>query len=248
MLGSGADLIHSLKEDEKMMFTRTKNALAALLVSALFPLVSQAAIIDFTGGTVYLNGGGTATTNGSTSYGNVDYYEEGGFRLDFLGANQSTFDGFVGNYYGVGNDVIHGHWATGLGQGLTEIRVSRIDGASFDLNYFILTSNTDHGGGAASGNEQAYIHASVDGSTISYSQLLPSDNWGFSGFNPQIFLGSQFDNIKYFSFTVENIVDCFGMDNFYIDEEFVEAPESAPIALLALGLLGLVLRRRTARK
>lgn len=231
-----------------MSFIRTKNTIAALLVSALLPLTAQAAIIDFTGGTVYLNGGGTATTNGTTSYSDVDYYEEDGFRLDFMGSNQSSFDGFVGNYYGGNNDVIHGHWATGLGQGLTEIRVSRVDGAEFDLNYFIMTSNTAQGGGPASGNELAYINASADGSSVSHSQLLPPDTWGFGGFNPQIFLGNQFDGIKYFSFTVENIVDCFGMDNFYIDEEFVEAPESAPIALLGLGLLGLVLRRRVSRK
>ena len=111
-----------------MSFINAKNTLAALLVSALLPLTAQAAIIDFTGGTVYLNGGGTATTNGSTSYSNVDYYEEDGFRLDFLGANQAAFDASVGSYYGGGNDVIHGHWATGLGQGLTEIRVSRSNG------------------------------------------------------------------------------------------------------------------------
>jgi hypothetical protein len=231
-----------------MSFTRTKNALATLLVSALLPLTAQAAIIDFTGGTVYQHGGATFTTNNNGVYSGVDYYEEDGFRLDFIGVGSNS-DGFVGTYYGGhNNDVIHGHWATGLGQGLTEIRVSRVDGAEFDLNYFIMTSNTAVGGGSATGNEQAYINASADGSTISHSQLLPPDNWGFSGFNPQIFLGSQFDNIKYFSFTVANIVDCFGMDNFYIDEEFVEAPESAPLALLGLGLLGLVLRRRVARK
>lgn len=241
-----------------MLFTRTMHVLSAFLVSALLPLTAQAAIIDFTGGTVYLNDGGTATTNGNINFANVDYYEEDGFRLDFLGADQLPFEAHVGTYYGGNNDVIHGHWATGnFGQGLTEIRVSRIDGAFFDLNYFILTSNTAVGGGPATGNEQTYINASSDGVSVSYSQLLPPNNWGLgvwtpfgfvSDIVPQIFLGSEFDNIKYFSFTVANAVDCFGMDNFYIDEEFVKVPESTPMALLGLGLLGLVLRRRLARR
>jgi len=189
-------------------------------------------IIDFTGGTGYLSGGGTVVPNNGTYWSGVDYYEENGFKLDFIGDN-----GIIGDYYEASNDVIHGHWGTGNYGVLTSIVVSKLDGNPFDLNYFILTSNTDTGGGAASGNEQTWINASTDGTTISYSQLLPPDDWGFVGTNPQIFLGSQFDNIMWFSFTVSNEVDCFGMDNFYINEP---APPPVPLpGAFLLGMLGL---------
>lgn len=230
------------------MFSISKKTLGfAILMSAVASLNANATIIDFTGGTAYLYGGGTAVTDNSNTYSGVDYYEEDGFRLDFIANDQNTFTSEVGNYYSAGNDVIHGHWATGRFGSLTEIRVSKIDGTSFDLNYFIMTSNTEFGGGQASGNEQAYIHASNDGVNVSFSQLLPSDDWGFIGLNPQVILGSAFDSIKYFSFTVDNAVDCFGMDNFYIDEP-APVPEPAPIVLLGLAFIALGLRRRLARK
>ena len=41
------------------------------------------------------------------------------------------------------NDVIHGYWATGAYGGLTEIRVTKVDGGTIELIYFILVSNTD---------------------------------------------------------------------------------------------------------
>jgi hypothetical protein len=74
---------------------------------------ADAVVVDFTGGTVYLgDGGGTATTNNLGLWNNrVDYYEENGFKYDFIGGL-----GTVGDYYSldagrvVGNDVIHAHW------------------------------------------------------------------------------------------------------------------------------------------
>lgn len=211
-----------------------KKIIFLLAAFLLFALSSHAAVIDFTGGTAYLNGGSQGITNGVNYYSNVDYYVESGFKLDFIGA-----DGYVAPYYGGDNDVIHGHWGTGDYGQLLEIRITQVNGDPFDLNYFILTSNTDFGGGSASGNEQAYINASWDGTTIGFSQLLPSDDWGFVGSNPQIFLGSEFDSVYWFSFTVGNAVDCFGMDNFYINEPAPTVPEPSTLLLLAGGFLGL---------
>lgn len=217
-----------------------KRALVALTAVAMVLATagtSFGAVIDFTGGTGYLSGGGTVVPNNGIYWSGVDYYEENGFKLDFIGD-----DGIIGDYYSASNDVIHGHWATGNYGGLTSIVVSKLDGTPFDLNYFILTSNTDTGGGAASGSEQTWINASNG-----YSQLLPPDDWGFVGTNPQIFLGTQFDNIMWFSFTVTNSVDCFGMDNFYIDEPAPGVPAPGSLLLASMGLAGLAkIRRRFA--
>ena len=216
---------------------RTLVVLAAVATVLASAGASFGAVIDFTGGTAYLSGGGTAVPNNSGVWSNVDYYEEGGFKLDFIGGY-----GIIGDYYSASNDVIHGHWGTGNYGTLTSIVVTKLDGTPFDLNYFILTSNTDTGGGADSGTEQTWINASNG-----YSQLLPTDDWGFAGTNPQIFLGSQFDNITWFSFTVTNRVDCFGMDNFYIDEPAPGVPAPGSLLLASMGLAGLAkIRRRFA--
>ena len=195
---------------------------------------AKAVQIDFTGGKVVRMDASIQTTNNASNWSDVDYYEESGFKLDFIG-NSGAADAFsanIGDYYSAGNDVIHGHWATGSYGDLTQIKVTKLDNSPFDLNYFVLTTNTDVGGGQASGNEKAYIHASVDGITESFSQLLPPEDWGFPA--TQIFLGSQFDNIKSFWFTADNMVDCFGMDNFYINEPAPNVP--GPLPLLGAGV------------
>ena len=152
--------------------------LAALRLSSP-SLPPQAPLeINFTGGTVVRLSGPDETTNNSVLWDNVDYYLEGGFKLDFIG-NTTAFSSNIGNYDNVGNDVIHGHWVTGDFGDLTMIKVTKVDGSAFDLNYFVLTSNTDTGGSPASGNEQAFIHASIDGTTQSFSQMLPPEDWGF---------------------------------------------------------------------
>ena len=214
---------------------------SATLLAAL-TLPATAVQINFTGGTVTLLDGTTQTTDNLVVWQNVDYYEEGGFRLDFIGNAANPFSAIVGNYYDAGNDVIHSHWRTGDFGEIDQIKVTKIDGTAFDLNYFVLTSNTDTGGTAASGNERALIHASVDGVTSNASRLLPPEDWGFPA--RQIFLGSEFDGIKAFWFTAENSIDCFGMDNFFINEPAPpEVPEPGSLALFGLGLAGIACRK-----
>jgi hypothetical protein len=222
-----------------------------LLAILGFSIPASATQINFTGGTVTQNDGSTNTTKNNVVFQNVDYYTENGFKLDFISSGAGGFESNIGDYYHVRNDVIHGHWATGHHGGLTQIKVTKLDNTAFDLNYFVLTSNTEYGGGPASGKERAFIHASVDGITSSYSQLLPPENWGFP--TSQIFLGSEFDSIKAFWFTVENAVDCFGMDNFFIDEPAPPNPAAIPeptftFSLLALGILGVVSTLKDKRK
>ena len=218
--------------------------LAGTSVLLAFSVPVSAAVITFTGGTVVRQAGPNQTTNNSVVWDNVDYYEENGFRLDFKpnGTGTAGFATNIGNYYGAGNDVIHAHWATGNFGGVTEIEITKIGGGTFDLNYFILTSNTDTGGSAASGNELAYVEGFVNNVSSGAPVLLPPENWGFPG--AQIFLGSAFDAVDSVRFFVTNSVDCFGMDEFFIDQPAPGIPEPGSLALAGLALAGLLVRRR----
>ena len=220
-----------------------KVALAATLFVAAS---ASASVINFTGGNVVRNTGTNETTNGIVNWNNVDYYEQNGFRLDFV---STIFDGTaggstnIGDYYGVGNDVIHAHWDAGNFGGVTSIEITKIGGGTFDLNYFVLTSNTYSGGQPASGLEEAWIEGFV-GATSTGAQMLPPDDWGFP--STQIFVGSNFDAVDKVTFYATSAVDCFGMDEFYIDQAAPSPVPEVTSSFTMLGLItsGLLLRRR----
>lgn len=226
------------------MTSQLRRFVTAAALLTVFSAPTGAVVIDFTGGTVQRLDGTTQTTSNSVIWDDVDYYDEGGFRLDFVpNAGSGGVASNVGDYYSAGNDVIHAHWATGNFGGVTAVEITEIAGGTFDLNYFILTSNTDTGGGAASGNEMAYIEAWVGGA-LQYRQLLPPDDWGFAGTNAQIFLGSQFDSVDLVRFVADNMIDCFGMDEFFINEPAPSVPVPGILALFGIGLAGLGYTRK----
>ena len=210
-----------------------RKAITVLLFATL-AAPSQAAVIQFTGGTVVRLDTSIETTNNAAAWDNVDYYEEDGFRLDFLPNSATGFSTHVGNYYGAGNDVIHSHWSTGNFGTVTSVVITKVGGGTFDLNYFILTSNTDRGGSFASGLEQSYVEGFVSNVSTGPAVLLPPEDWGFPA--SQIFLGSAFDAVDKVAFYVTSPVDCFGMDEFYIDQPF---PEPSSFVLGEIGLVGL---------
>jgi hypothetical protein len=240
LLAKAREVINSTNRE----YMNTMRFFALSAIAALTAISANAAVITFTGGTVVRQSGPNQTTNNGVTWDNVDYYEEAGFRLDFK-PNGSATAGFatnVGDYYGAGNDVIHAHWATGNFGGVTQIEITKVGGGTFDLNYFVLTSNTDTGGAPASGNEMAFVEGFLNNVSTGVVRL-PSEDWGFPA--TQIFLSSVFDVVDSVRFYVTNPVDCFGMDSFYIDEAPPPSvPEPGSLALVALAL-GCLL---TARK
>lgn len=214
----------------------TKHALTACVAATMLLLAcaspAHAALVTFTGGTVSLNDGWAGMTNNEFVFSNVANYEENGFRFYTLAS-----EGYAGDYYRVGNDVLHSDWRDDGAPGTPAILGYKGDVSAFDLNRFLLTTNSANFYGDASGSERIYIHASQDGATSSFSMLLPVENWGFPG--TEIVLGAQFKHIKAFWFTAESGVG-FGIDNVFIDEQGpADVPEPGTLGLLALALAGL---------
>lgn len=207
---------------------------------------ASASVVTFTGGTVTFNSGGTAVTAGDLNYQDVDFYTENGFVLDYI--NGSGFSSNVGNYYNIGNDVIHGHW----GLGISSIDIYKEGGGTFDLNYFVLVDNTASGGGPATGAESVTIQGFLNGVATGSAFLLPPENWGFPAVN--VFLDSSFDVVDRIKI-IGSQSFCFGMDEFYInqaapvpDPSTPSIPEPSAVSLLGIGLTGLLAFGRIRRK
>ena len=71
--------------------------LASLPVFWGLSIPADAVQINFTGGTVVRNDATTETTSNSIVWDNVDYYEEGGFRLDFISGGAGGFESNIGD-------------------------------------------------------------------------------------------------------------------------------------------------------
>ena len=70
--------------------SKTRVLFSVVLILACAAMKSNAAIVTFTGGVVTRLDATTETTNNIVTWDNVDYYEEVGFKLDFLPNSGST--------------------------------------------------------------------------------------------------------------------------------------------------------------
>ena len=229
-----------------------KKLLSTILASSFLLASAKATVVTFTGGIATTSDGQTHITNNSQPFFNVMSYAEGSFLLTY---NVTPGSGYqsqtVGNYYGNG-DVIHAHWTGGL----QSIDVTRTGNAAYDLQYFSLTSNTEVGGGHATGNEHIYIQGYYQGNVVTPQFMLPGEDWG--GSYQDIILPSSFDLVDMVRISGSGAF-CYGMDNFVFDEPIPTellsgngtgliptAPVPEPTAAV-LGSLGLALLLRRKR-
>lgn len=235
------------------------------LLPLLFATISmaQGAIVTFTGGIATGFDGSEFTTDAQSQFSGVQWYTDQSVILEYVSPSEDYSFQTVGNYYGAGDDVIHGHWTA-----ISAIEISRENNVPFDLQFFHMTSNTEIGGGPATGNEIIAIQGWLNGAIVTEEFQLPSDDWG--GEYQDVFLPSSFDNVDKVvirdlsQWTTGEYVQgewsafCFGMDNFVFDEvvpqelilgngvelEVVAVPESGSILFAGLGALMLLRRRR----
>jgi len=234
-----------------------KKLIQAILISSIgFAGVSQAALIDFTGGTVTENDNVTThVTDNTTSFQNVLMYVQDGFKVEFMfdGA-PSGFASIVGDYYVTGNDVSHWHWADGGFGEVTAVIISKVDNSTFDLGGFQVTTNTANGGTVSDGFENVVVNSSK----LDNIFKVDSDDWGLgNGTDPLITIDPMndlFKDITWFSFT--NAADSssvgMGLDNIFLDEpgdgngiDPTDVSSPAIIGLLFLGFIGLFFRRKS---
>ena len=229
----------------------------------------KAAIVTFTGGTGYLESGDTIiTTTTSQNYGVISYQEQSVI-LEYVSPTEDWSFQTVGDYYDMGNDVIHGHWTA-----VSAIEISLQNNNPFDLQYFQITSNTSVGGQAATNEENIGIQGYLNGSSVTEIYALPSVDWGAAN-TRDVFLPSSFDNVdKVVIFDrgasgthtgnsscpeCGNSGFCFGMDNFVFDEAVPQnlvqgnatpltaIPEASVALLSGLSILLLLQRRKFYR-
>ena len=238
------------------------------LLLSLFVLCCfcKAAIVTFTGGTADLESGGTIiTTTTSQNYGVISYQEQSVI-LEYVSPTEDWSFQTVGDYYDVGNDVIHGHW-----NAISAIEISLQNNNPFDLQYFQITSNTSVGGQPATNEENIGIQGYLNGSSVTEIYALPSVDWGAAS-TRDVFLPSSFNNVDkvvIFDRGVSathtgnsscpecgNSGFCFGMDNFVFDEAVPNSliqgngealpvvPEANSLLFLTVALLPLFRRKR----
>lgn len=203
----------------KIMIRGKKRVIASgVLLAASAAFAQTGVVVTFNDGAATTSSGVIDPIDGANTTYSVTSYSEDGVDMTItpMGATVT-----VGDYYNAGNGVVHGHWAE-AGGNLEILRFELASGEPFDLNYYRLTSNTGTGGGAATGNEDTYIIASIDGTTESFRQKLPSEDWGTAngggdGAFREIYLGPEFDGIRAFWFDSEGGTYCFGMDEFYVN-------------------------------
>jgi len=238
------------------------------LIPLLLPLIAlssfaEAAIVTFTGGTAISPDGTEIVTDANSYNSNIVSYQEGTVILNYVSPVDDYSFQTVGNYYGAGDDVIHGHWTA-----ISAIEISRENNVPFDLQFFHMTSNTEIGGGAATGSEIVAIQGWLEGVAVTEEYMLPSDDWG--GEYQDVFLPSSFDNVD--KVVIRDLAQwetgewvqadfsafCYGMDNFVFDEvvpqelilgngielELAAAPELSSSLFGGLGCLLLLQRRR----
>ncbi|MAC32449.1 MAG: hypothetical protein CME40_05255 [Haliea sp.] len=197
-----------------------------LLLQGSAALADTGFIYDFSDGSATSSSGDVVSpiSGDSRQYSSTVDYTESSFRMTVEPTGAVVT---VGKYYSESEGVVHGHWsAGGASNGMDRLLFRAESGETFDLNYYVLTSNTENGGSAATGNEDTYIVASRDGVTASFRSKLPSEDWGISDGVREIYLGPEFDGIKAFWFESEGGTYCFGMDKFYVN--LTPPPPSTP--------------------